>query len=604
VQPRAACSGPLLFTAALLIASTVLMLPIGGQAWYTLPLGRFLAFPWRLMGPALLWASLLGGAALFLLPRPYQTAALVLLLVLIPASVGPYLFPRPFSPAVEPTVAEVAAYELDGGARGTVSADEYRPIWSVHGPEPASFVSALLAEKEPDRLLRAGLPAGTRVEALRLTPLEDAYRLTLPVAANVQIGRFYFPGWRAWIDGRPATISPATDYGVIEIPVPAGDHELRLRFGTTPPRAVGSWLAVIGLAGVFWGITIEARRRLKDGATVGEAQPDRSARAALLIACAVILAVSALKVLVIEPDTGWFRVASSVSAPLNMQFPVHARFTNGLELIGYDLSDPAIRQGSDLTVQLYWRAHQPQTSESHPFVHVAAPTGDAVWANETRAHPGDKPTPHWSTDFYVVDTYRLPIGLDTPAVLGALRVGLLDDAGERIPLTDGRDVSTLGAVRITELRPLSLAALPGAGAAFHLGTSIDLVGHSVEIEDGPPALAVTLFWRAAEPVEEDYSVFLHVLDSTGEVLAQGDGPPVNGEYPTSAWAPGQIIEDRRRIPIPEGTDPRAVQIAVGLYSLDSGERLPATNSRGVRQPDDRILLLPDRGPEGVSNVAE
>jgi hypothetical protein len=49
----------LLVVATLLILSLIAMLPIAAGAWEALPLARLIAFPWRMLGPALLWAALL-----------------------------------------------------------------------------------------------------------------------------------------------------------------------------------------------------------------------------------------------------------------------------------------------------------------------------------------------------------------------------------------------------------------------------------------------------------------------------------------------------------------------------------------------------------------
>ncbi|MCU0502202.1 MAG: hypothetical protein MUC51_10630, partial [Anaerolineae bacterium] len=124
------------------------------------------------------------------------------------------------------------------------------------------------------------------------------------------------------------------------------------------------------------------------------------------------------------------------------------------------------------------------------------------------------------------------------------------------------------------------------------------VGHSVIVTrtqaaaGGAPALDVALYWQATSKLPADYTVFVHVLDGRGERVAQGDGPPVNGRYPSSAWLPGQIVVDKRRIPLPAGVNPADLQVAVGLYRPEDGVRLPATDSRGARMPDDQIVLAP------------
>jgi hypothetical protein len=82
------------------------------------------------------------------------------------------------------------------------------------------------------------------------------------------------------------------------------------------------------------------------------------------------------------------------------------------------------------------------------------------------------------------------------------------------------------------------------------------------------------------------------LDGRGGRVAQGDGPPVNGRYPSSAWLPGQIVVDNHRIPLPAGINPADLRVAVGLYVPGDGARLQVTDARRVREPDDQIVLAP------------
>jgi hypothetical protein len=68
-------------------------------------------------------------------------------------------------------------------------------------------------------------------------------------------------------------------------------------------------------------------------------------------------------------------------------------------------------------------------------------------------------------------------------------------------------------------------------------------------------------------------VFVHAVDSQG-VLNNADSQPRGGDSPTSVWQIGDKVKDIYRLP----ADTR--QISIGLYRLDTGERLPidGTNS--------------------------
>jgi len=390
-------------------------------------------------------------------------------------------------------------------------------------------------------------------------------------------------------------MAPAGPWGLIEVAVPAGAHELRLRHGSTPTQTTGGLLALAGLA--LAGVLIWLGRRdsvwappQADSEPAGE-RPGP----ALWVSAGIILALTVVLLLFVGPQTRAFRLRSSTEAPADMQYPTHALFANGIELIGYSLAQPTASQGGTAAVRLYWRSNTPQAEDARPFLHLDSLQGDTTWANQTKLHAGDKPSSSWPSGFYVVDDYRLAIPEDTPAVVANLRAGLLDARGDRVPLADGQDVATLGQLRVRELEPLSAGALPGHDRTYRLGPSVRLAGSSAVVTGTPPMLDLTLYWQATGQVPTDYTAFVHVLDADKVKIAQGDGPPLNGWYPSSAWERGQIVADSRQIALPTGVDPGSIRVAVGLYTPADGVRAPVVDEQGTRQTEDRILLEPTHG---------
>lgn len=72
---------------------------------------------------------------------------------------------------------------------------------------------------------------------------------------------------------------------------------------------------------------------------------------------------------------------------------------------------------------------------------------------------------------------------------------------------------------------------------------------------------------------EDYWVFVHVLDPTGEQLWTDDHAPVPS---TSAWKPGQTVEYTRTVFVPNYPYIGEAAMRVGLYSRTSNKRLTLT----------------------------
>jgi len=112
-----------------------------------------------------------------------------------------------------------------------------------------------------------------------------------------------------------------------------------------------------------------------------------------------------------------------------------------------------------------------------------------------------------------------------------------------------------------------------------------LVGYHVE---GTRQVRVTLYWRAAARIEDDLTVFTHIVDETRRVLAQHDGVPAFGWYPTTAWQPGERIVDVHEIRADAA--PGTYTLVVGMYDARTLARVPAFDASGARAADDSIIL--------------
>jgi hypothetical protein len=73
-------------------------------------------------------------------------------------------------------------------------------------------------------------------------------------------------------------------------------------------------------------------------------------------------------------------------------------------------------------------------------------------------------------------------------------------------------------------------------------------------------------------------------------VAQADGFPHAGAYPTSQWAAGEVVPEVVRLDL-AGVPPGIYQVAVGWYDpADPAARLPAQAASGQRLPEDRAVL--------------
>ncbi|MBI5563373.1 MAG: hypothetical protein HY870_00655, partial [Chloroflexi bacterium] len=66
--------------------------------------------------------------------------------------------------------------------------------------------------------------------------------------------------------------------------------------------------------------------------------------------------------------------------------------------------------------------------------------------------------------------------------------------------------------------------------------------------------------------------------------------PFDGDYPTSIWRAGEAFVEERSIPLTTTSLTENATLALGLYRLTDGTRLPVIDASGQRVRDDQIVL--------------
>lgn len=181
----------------------------------------------------------------------------------------------------------------------------------------------------------------------------------------------------------------------------------------------------------------------------------------------------------------------------------------------------------------------------------------------------------------VADTRQLQILPGTPPGVYQIAVGMYDPASMRdLNPSDGERELLLGPVTIVR-GTSSPAPLPQNPRDANLENQVRLLGFDLE---GQPrsgqTLHLTLFWEALSPMEDDYTVFVHLVGPDGRIWGQRDSQPVTGFYPTSLWTAGEFVRDQVGLTISEGAPAGEYTLIVGMYRASSGERLSVLDEEG------------------------
>ncbi|MCX7707519.1 MAG: hypothetical protein N2204_05890 [Anaerolineae bacterium] len=247
----------------LALASAValfLMTPASAVLWDTLPLIALVQFPWRLLAVEVFTLALLAGAGAAWLERSpvgsTRVSAFAPLLALgIMLASFPYTQPQlvPVRPQDESPRA-VIEFELEySDMRGMTAWSERLPL-NTDSPLIEQYLAG-----EP--LRRAAIVAGPG-EILAQEARALGARVVLRAAEPVRLRfyTYYFPGWRATLDGQPVEITHDPPNGLIGLDVPAGEHEIVLRFGPTPVRRLATVISLVTLVVVACLALLDSRR--------------------------------------------------------------------------------------------------------------------------------------------------------------------------------------------------------------------------------------------------------------------------------------------------------------------------------------------------------
>jgi hypothetical protein len=263
-------------------------------------------------------------------------------------------------------------------------------------------------------------------------------------------------------------------------------------------------------------------------------------------------------------------------------------FGEQVELASYELSDDAVAPGSELSLTLYWEALHPVAEEYTVFVHLRGADGAAISQDDFPPLKNLYPSYYWAESEVVPDPRRLPIPEDTAQGWYRLEVGLYRSAdGVRLPVVR-EDGSTSDFVAVDWLWVGdSIERVPGERLGANLGDQVALLGH-----DGLPAsvepgqeVQMVLYWQAVAPLDEDYTVFVHLIDQNGVAVSQHDGQPMQGFYPTSRWDVGDNVRDEFDVTVDESVPPGQYRWVAGMYLLSTGERLPLSDAGGHVEGD-------------------
>ncbi len=308
------------------------------------------------------------------------------------------------------------------------------------------------------------------------------------------------------------------------------------------------------------------------------------------------------------PDAFYDFARDAAPAP---RYPADIVFGDAVRFLGFDADvDPWGRAYT----RTYWQPLRPLPATARPWPFLVDDQGHVLEQPVQRPPVATVwyPPERWRVgETVVVQTIPWDVGDDFWVAAGFLAGGRWDDAAQRLVVHavepgnlvvrrfDGDTWARLahfarrddhlrltGEARLWDVPPYTEPSDARWGEAITLrGYKADCrqVGETQRRDNTCAAGAqvnLTLYWQALRPMDQDYTVFVHLLDSTGRIVTQVDRQPQAYTYPTGWWATGEVVPDEMLLDIPAGAPPGPYRLRVGLYDAETEERLPLVAGDG------------------------
>ncbi|HEY3291863.1 MAG TPA: glycosyltransferase family 39 protein [Anaerolineae bacterium] len=384
-------------------------------------------------------------------------------------------------------------------------------------------------------------------------------------------------GWlskiRDWVIGareRVQTIATLTCFGAFAIAFAALIRWTSITLASQgrllfPVIAVVSTFIALGLARLVYLSHIRIWQRLAMGLV-----------AVICVGFAILTAVSPF--LYIQPAYATPHIlASEAQLPTDM-VKTELRFDDNVRWIGYHVDTPRIKPGESFDVTLYWQGLKPMTADYSLFIRLYGRDDTQIFLLDTYPGGGTWQTTRWQPGDIVADHYRLNVtGNMTntrlmPTALW-LDIGFWNFTSKRFLQTYDGSGQPTGRQRY---EAGSMAITTQSEAELHYaGAGLSAAHTAISTAQDASSLTINLKWFVTKDFTEDYTVFMHLFNSTGERVAQADGRAAGGAFSARWWRAGDAVADVHVMKLPDHLPAGEYVLKYGLYKPVDGTRMPA-----------------------------
>ena len=260
---------------------------------------------------------------------------------------------------------------------------------------------------------------------------------------------------------------------------------------------------------------------------------------------------------------------------------------------------PTVPADQPVPVALLWQVVRPTSADYKASVRVLDPAGIPIAADDRilLSEGALAPTSHWRTGAGERNYHFLKLPPGTPPLTYTLSVSVYQGQTELDVLNlDGAAIGTsyrLGSFRVeppASFLPDFPASIPMVKVGREVAPGLRLEGYALDRSSLRPGetLGVTLYWKADQGSLPAYEPQLRIISEGGKMVASQAGQPAYGQYPCSRWRPGELVTDRRQVPVPPEAEAGQAHLELAI----DGQIPLALQTVTVEQADRRFILPP------------
>jgi len=569
-----------------------LMVSISEPIWANLPLIEYVQFPWRLLGPAALCLAILVGASIdvFTSGKVITVVAAIYCIALILGNL--YWLDARYCPGLEdPTIADMQEFERASKTIGTTAKGEYLPLTVEYMPgEPAVELFAPLLETAV-------------IHSANRTPKQFSASISASEPFTLTANAFDYPGWTAEINGEQVDITSSEGTGLITFPVPTGDHAITITFRETPLRLVANLVSLLSLGVLL--LVASSKWQVRKGAELQSGKVAGLPGGDVIVLIVLFIVGLGLFALTVWLPPRFDTVIQDSRVPPS---DVAGFYSNGLNLLTYEIAAREMAADDGLLVQSNWRAPQPIAGDFRETVRLVDADG-LLWSPKTAVSPRwyRQPTPTyaWTPEQFANSQLLIEPIPGTPPGLYTIEMVLFDeDTLAPVPLADGQTTYNLGTVQVK--RPQETAVLEPQYPLDQTWDGVVLTGVSLDREAAAPGdpFLLSLYWQVDEAPTEDATARLSLVDEAGHAVFIQDLPPVRADFPTSQWQTDDIWLGQHAFRLPVALESGEYEWVLQWCVADECEvSVPVFGNLTINAPE-RLFTAPSLDVETNAQLGE